>query len=272
MALPSSGAISLNQIHIEAGGSSGSLVSINDSDVRGLIGKGSASAMSFSEWYGASAASGTTTYLGRSSTTTRNFANGNRTLSSGTKLVVVVHIGLFAGTANNGVQATAVSCGGTAMTKAVGAGGHYASTGIGGTSSIWYLETSLSGTQLISGTTSTEGSGPTYAYTYEISGYNSATPYATASANNQGSAALSDAITVNGQNGGVSFIVGACTGPGTLTISNSGTIDQQDSATYSQFFVAHKDGIGGGNQSYTITKTTNTQTDSVFSLNAVSFG
>lgn len=54
MALPSSGAISLNQMHVEAAGSgaSGTTVSLNDSDIRGLIGKGSATGMNFSEWYG----------------------------------------------------------------------------------------------------------------------------------------------------------------------------------------------------------------------------
>lgn len=55
MALQSSGAISLNEIHIEAGGSSGTLCTINDSDIRGLISKGSGATMSFNEWYGASA-------------------------------------------------------------------------------------------------------------------------------------------------------------------------------------------------------------------------
>lgn len=55
MALQTSGAISLNQIHIEAGGSSGTQASLNDSDIRGLIGKASGAQMSFSEWYGASA-------------------------------------------------------------------------------------------------------------------------------------------------------------------------------------------------------------------------
>lgn len=54
MGLQSSGAISLNDIHVEAGGSSGSYCTINDSDIRGLISKGSGSQMSFSEWYGAS--------------------------------------------------------------------------------------------------------------------------------------------------------------------------------------------------------------------------
>jgi len=37
MALQSSGAISLNDIHIEAGGSSGSNCSINDADIRALV-------------------------------------------------------------------------------------------------------------------------------------------------------------------------------------------------------------------------------------------
>ena len=37
MALQSSGAISLDDMHVELGESSGTTVSINDSDVRGLI-------------------------------------------------------------------------------------------------------------------------------------------------------------------------------------------------------------------------------------------
>ena len=55
MPLPSSGAISLNDIHIEAGGTTGTTASINDSDIRALINKSSGATMSFSEWYGASA-------------------------------------------------------------------------------------------------------------------------------------------------------------------------------------------------------------------------
>ena len=55
MALTGSGAISLNEMHIEAGGSSGTACTINDSDIRGLIDKSSGATMSFNEWYGASA-------------------------------------------------------------------------------------------------------------------------------------------------------------------------------------------------------------------------
>lgn len=54
MPVPSSGVISLNDFHVEAGGTSGTQCSINDSDIRGLIGKGSGVQMSFNEWYGAS--------------------------------------------------------------------------------------------------------------------------------------------------------------------------------------------------------------------------
>ena len=54
MPLQSSGAISLNEIHIEAGGNTGTTATINDADIRGLIGKSSGATMSFNEWYGAS--------------------------------------------------------------------------------------------------------------------------------------------------------------------------------------------------------------------------
>ena len=63
MALQSSGAISLNDIHVEAGGSSATQAGINDSDIRLLIGKGSASQMAFNEWYGASSYTGSTTEI-----------------------------------------------------------------------------------------------------------------------------------------------------------------------------------------------------------------
>ena len=54
MALQTSGAISLNEIHIEAGGTSGTQASINDADIRTMINKSSGAQASFSEYYGAS--------------------------------------------------------------------------------------------------------------------------------------------------------------------------------------------------------------------------
>lgn len=53
MALQTSGAISLNDMHIEVGGTSGTQVSLNDTDIRGLISKASGAQSSFSEFYGA---------------------------------------------------------------------------------------------------------------------------------------------------------------------------------------------------------------------------
>lgn len=58
MPLPSSGAISLNQMHVEAGGTSGTQCSMNDSDIRGLINASANSQMTFSSFYGASAGIG----------------------------------------------------------------------------------------------------------------------------------------------------------------------------------------------------------------------
>ena len=69
MPLPSSGAISLNQIHVEAGGTSGTQCSINDSDIRGLINLGSTTAPKmFSSWYGASASYNRTVTVGNTTT------------------------------------------------------------------------------------------------------------------------------------------------------------------------------------------------------------
>lgn len=56
MTLPSSGTITLDQIHVEAGGSTGTQCSINDADIRSLISASAGSTMSFSDFYGASSA------------------------------------------------------------------------------------------------------------------------------------------------------------------------------------------------------------------------
>lgn len=82
MALQSSGAISLNQIHVEAGGTSGTQASLNDSDIRGLISATSGSEMSFDDWYGASAATHTITQ-GTYNTTGATYRGFWSTLSTG---------------------------------------------------------------------------------------------------------------------------------------------------------------------------------------------
>ena len=57
MPLQSSGQISLDDIHVEAGGSTGTEASLNDTDIRGLISKSDGASNSFSEYYSASGAS-----------------------------------------------------------------------------------------------------------------------------------------------------------------------------------------------------------------------
>jgi hypothetical protein len=85
MALPTSGALSLNQMHVEAGGSSGTIASINDADIRGLISKGSGATMSFNEWHGASSSLDTQTLVvgSNSSGTYRGFSTLSFVFSGG---------------------------------------------------------------------------------------------------------------------------------------------------------------------------------------------
>lgn len=54
MALQTSGQISLNDIHLEAGGTSGTQCTINDTDIRGLISSSQGSQVGFANYYGAS--------------------------------------------------------------------------------------------------------------------------------------------------------------------------------------------------------------------------
>jgi hypothetical protein len=58
MALQSSGQISLNDLHVEAGGTTGTEASMNDSDIRGLLNASANSQMKFNSFYGASAGIG----------------------------------------------------------------------------------------------------------------------------------------------------------------------------------------------------------------------
>ena len=73
MAISGSGTLSLNEFHIEAGGTSGTECSINDSDIRGLIDKSSGATMSFNEWYGGSAYTGWEVTGGSDGGTSGNF-------------------------------------------------------------------------------------------------------------------------------------------------------------------------------------------------------
>lgn len=57
MPLPATGTISMNDIHVEVGGTSGTQCSLNDADFRALIGQGTATQQAMSQYRGLSATS-----------------------------------------------------------------------------------------------------------------------------------------------------------------------------------------------------------------------
>ena len=76
MALATSGALTLDQIHVEAGGSTGTTCSLNDSDIRGLnaasgrtINSTLGTNIDFADFYGASAAASTPASFGKTGVT-----------------------------------------------------------------------------------------------------------------------------------------------------------------------------------------------------------
>ena len=77
MALPTSGALTLDAIHVEAGGSTGTTCSLNDTDIRGLtpgsgktINSTQGTTVDFDDFYGASSGFSMTLTVGSSITST----------------------------------------------------------------------------------------------------------------------------------------------------------------------------------------------------------
>lgn len=243
MPLPGSGAISLNQIHIEAGGSSGTTASMNDADIRDMIGKGSGASNSFNEYYSVSAAAPSATYKGRTLTTGNGFPAGYVALSSGTKIVVVA-------LSNPGYQNTYCNLGSSAMTLA-------ASNAQSSHSSIYYLVTSASGSQYISGN---GGSGRCVSHVWEITGYNSSTPVSTAavqSANN--SSGYTKTISLSTQYNGVTIGAGLCedTIPvNGVTVSSADQLLQIDLESATNHYSWKDENTGTGTTSYVANQTT----------------
>jgi len=241
MPLPGSGSISLNQIHIEAGGSSGSQASMNDSDIRAMIGKGSGAQNSFNEYYSVSAAAPSATYKGRTATTSNGFAAGYVSLSSGTKIVVVT-------LQNPGYVNSYINLGSSAMTKAADQGGH---------SLVYYLETSASGSQYISGN---GGSGRNVAHIWEITGYTSSTPYATANSINANNySGFTHSISVSTQYNGVTIGSGLTedTIPvNGVTVSNADQLLQVDLESATNHYAWKDENTSLGTTSYLANQTT----------------
>lgn len=119
MALQASGQISLNDLHVEAGGTSGSECTFNDSDIRGLISKSSGAQMSFNEWYGATSYVAPTLYSSgsrygsRTNTSSYSYSAGIGSAPSGSNRRLVV---VAAGN-RGGYGSGTVTVGGTSTTR-----------------------------------------------------------------------------------------------------------------------------------------------------------
>ena len=103
MPLPSSGAITLNDIHVEAGGSTGNVGSLNDSDIRALVGIPSG-AISFSDFYTQYVTIGSN--VGNLSVGTYALANG---WDGDSRLVFTITGEIRGSTQNNSTAAVTVS-------------------------------------------------------------------------------------------------------------------------------------------------------------------
>lgn len=271
MALQSSGAISLNQIHIEAGGSTGTQASLNDADIRGLIGLSSAASNSFNAYYGAASSAPTASLIqddfyedddGFPSTD-----NTNRWLDlgsySGSKLVVccVLLAGIQSTTANSFVSIGNPNTTGVQMTLAARKRQPHPTSTINQAHfdvAIYYLVTTLQGQNKIFGD---GGSGRSMLHFYEVSGYNSSTPYTTDTAINTNSDNTMG-ITVDSQYNGVT--IGAAMSfdspsPYEHTVTNDdgiSTFSKQSATEHTSFY---DNGTSSGNITYTYTNTGDTQ-------------
>lgn len=135
MALQSSGSISLNEIHIEAGGSSGTQASINDSDIRALIGKSSGATMSFSEWYGASASITETLSNGDTNVNVSTEFGSSNFTSNTAKILIIASGSEIGATGGTGNRAITVPSGMGGTLDIQNAGTISGAGGAGGTSS-----------------------------------------------------------------------------------------------------------------------------------------
>ena len=156
MTLQTTGAISLNEIHVEAGGTTGTTCSLNDTDIRGLtaasgktINTTQETTIDFDSFYGASAftaasdVSTTMTVGGTSSTSTTQYVGTTRTRfrgydSSGSYDGNVTSFGSMAST-----SFTNYFSGGT-ITELFISGRSYSTVGIGGAAAGGTLKLTIS--------------------------------------------------------------------------------------------------------------------------------
>ena len=260
MALPTSGQITLQQIHDEAGGTTNSTAqcSVDDADIRALINRSAGGVQSFDDYYGAASSNILTCLrIGGGSTTTNQFPNANATLSTGNKIVVVVV--LLRVQSGSGISngPTSVTVGGQSATLRTISNANVSSLSYGHINSIWTLETTLSGSQLVTGSTTTT-TGNNSCHIYEVTGHTSATPHSVAPTSNYtGSASTTDVIALSQVSGGSAIFGITATSSG-----NTGTLSSSPSTTVLNHSFsnlnhagANKDNTTAGTTAYTWTNT-----------------
>lgn len=156
MALQTSGQISLNDIHVEAGGSSGSQAALNDSDIRGLIDKASGAQMSFSEWYGASAETDLTSGGTVNGQAQRQEITVSSFISSGGTLVIPSSLWVWSDSTSTAALTIDIPCTIVNNGKILGKGGH-AGNGSNGSGSVGGPAIKINSS--VSGVTITNNSG-----------------------------------------------------------------------------------------------------------------
>lgn len=129
MAVVSSGQVSLNDLHVEAGGTSGTECSFNDSDIRGLIAKGSGAQMAMNEWYGAAAETVLTSVAQVNGEDQRQEILASDFISSGETLRIPSNIWVWSDSTSTAALTIDISCTIINEGKIIGRGGNGGGTG-----------------------------------------------------------------------------------------------------------------------------------------------
>ena len=106
MALQSSGAISLDDIHVELGATSCTQVSLNDTDVRDLISSTAGTEVSLSDFYGASARTQISLVISSNTNNYNIYSSRGGTYTAGTSdVTVTINSGVTVGSTSTGAYA-----------------------------------------------------------------------------------------------------------------------------------------------------------------------
>ena len=106
MALQGSGAISLDDMHVEAGGTTGTQCSLNDSDIRAMISKADGAQASFSEYYNAASEVDIALTISSNTNNYNIYSNRGGSYSAGkSNVTLTINSGVTVGSTSTGTYA-----------------------------------------------------------------------------------------------------------------------------------------------------------------------